>query len=141
MSPVRISAPVLGPCTPTGLRSHPLRTTSARQKEHRKRNEAVLLRMIANQFSATWPRLELEDVINRLRKKRFCPREKQQGLKPDVEREAFAARLKPCPCYKAAQRRVFPQPVKPGEEAESWPEPPSGSGDLPGFGPSHSPLI
>ncbi len=39
--------------------------------------------------------------LNRLRKKRFCSHEEQQGLKPGVERKALAARLKPCPCYKA----------------------------------------
>ena len=37
-----------------------------------------------------------------------------QTVKPDVEREALLARLKTCPCYKMALRRVFPQRLKTG---------------------------
>jgi hypothetical protein len=34
-------------------------------------------------------------------------RERQQGLKPDDERQAIAARLKSCPDYKTHFRRLF----------------------------------
>src|ERR1035437_5355754 len=41
------------------------------------------------------------------------PKNIPQGLKPSVNYQAFAARLKSCPCYKTCSLRVFPQPVKP----------------------------
>ncbi len=55
--------------------------------------------------------------LSRLRKKRFCSREVQLGLKPSVERESLAARLKPCPYYKATPGEEFFRSL-PGEEAQ-----------------------
>jgi hypothetical protein len=57
------------------------------------------------------PRCEL----NRLRKQFFgkkeCPK-KTPGVKAPIIQSALLARLKPCPCYKTNQERVFPKPVK-----------------------------
>jgi len=41
--------------------------------------------------------------LNRLRKKTRMPGQSEQGLKPDVDFAAFAARLKSGPCYKTSE--------------------------------------
>jgi hypothetical protein len=66
--------------------------------------------------------------LNRLRKKAPSVELNQQGLKPDVDSAAFAARVNSCPDTNHFTDGVFPQPVKPIRFAtftarlKSWPD-------------------
>jgi hypothetical protein len=53
--------------------------------------------------------------LKRLRKKALVALQDQQGLKPDVDSAAFAARVNSCPDTNHLNNRVFPQAVMPGE--------------------------
>jgi hypothetical protein len=55
---------------------------------------------------------DIPQGLSRLRENTEDEANSPQGLKPGVDFAALAARLKPCPCYRARTDKVFPQPAK-----------------------------